>query len=255
MSETTSNGIQRVALVTGGTRGIGAACACELAAQGFAVVVNHSGEHSASAARELVAELEAERPVGHCAMCADVSNFSAAKGLIDAVVERFGRIDVLVNNAGITRDGLLMRMKEEDWDAVIGTNLKGAFNCTRHAAGPMVKQRFGRIISISSVVGIAGNAGQANYAASKAGIIGFTKATAKELARKGVTANAVAPGYVETAMTQALKPQQTEKILEHIAAGRLGQPQDVANVVAFLSRPESSYITGQVIAVDGGMAL
>lgn len=246
---------QRVALVTGASRGIGAACVRELAAQGFAVVVNHSGEHSAAAANELVAQLQVEHPAGHCALCADVSNFDAAKGLIDAVIERFGRIDVLVNNAGITRDGLLMRMKEADWDAVIDTNLKGAFNCIRHATGRMVKQRYGRIVSISSVVGLAGNAGQANYAASKAGIIGLTKAVAKELARKGITANAVAPGYIQTAMTDALAPEQTQKVTERIAAGRLGQPQDVASAVAFLASEQASYITGQVIAVDGGMAL
>ncbi len=246
---------RRVALVTGGSSGIGAACAHELAAQGFAVAINHSGPHSAAAANELAEQLEALYPAGHCALCADVSSFDAAKMLVDAVAERFGRIDVLVNNAGITRDGLLMRMDEQDWDAVVDTNLKGAFNCMRHAAARMVKQRYGRIVSISSVVGLAGNPGQANYAASKAGIIGLTKAVAKELARKGVTANAVAPGFIETAMTQKLSDEQRSKVTGRIAAGRLGQPQDVACAVAFLVSEQASYITGQVIAVDGGMAL
>lgn len=248
-------GLKRVALVTGGSRGIGAACARALAAAGCTVAVNHSGAHSAEAAAELVAELKAAFPADHCALEADVSSFEAAKGLIDAVKERYGRLDVLVNNAGITRDGLLMRMSEEDFDRVLSVNLKGAFNCTRHAAGLMVRQRYGRIVSISSVVGMAGNAGQANYAASKAGVIGLTKAVAKELARKGVTANAVAPGYIGTDMTSALSDEQRQAVAGRIAAGRFGTPEDVAALVAFLASEQAAYITGQAIAVDGGMAL
>lgn len=253
--ETNSAAEQRVALVTGASRGIGAACARELATRGCTVIVNHSGAHSAQAAAALVAELNAINPAGHVALQADVSDFSAAEELVGFAKARFGRLDVLVNNAGITRDGLLMRMKEADFDDVIRVNLKGAFNCTRHAASLMVRQRYGRIVSISSVVGIAGNAGQVNYAASKAGIIGMTKSAAKELARKNITVNAVAPGYIATDMTAALSDDQRAAVAERIAARRLGTPEDVASIVGFLASEQAAYITGQVVAVDGGMAL
>ena len=174
--------------------------------------------------------------------------------MVDTVLSEFGRVDVLVNNAGITRDGLIMRMKEEDFDSVIAVNLKGAFNCCKAVSRAMTKQRYGRIISLSSVVGVYGNAGQANYAASKAGIIGLTKSLAKELAGRGVTVNAVAPGFVETPMTDALTEKQRTAIIDRIGCGRLGQPEDVAHLVAFLAEEESSYITGQVVCVDGGLS-
>ena len=253
--ESNNVAVQRVALVTGASRGIGAACARELAARGCTVIVNHSGAHSAQAAAELVAELKSSHPAEHLALQADISDFTAAEELVGFAKTRFGRLDVLVNNAGITRDGLLMRMSEADFDDVVNINLKGAFNCTRHAAGLMVRQRYGRIVNISSVVGIAGNAGQVNYAASKAGIIGMTKAAAKELARKNITVNAVAPGYIATDMTAALSEDQRAAITERIAARRLGTPQDVAGIVGFLASEHASYITGQVVAVDGGIAL
>lgn len=255
MTQTTTDIPQRVALVTGASRGIGAACARELASRGCIVVVNHSGAHSAQAAAQLVDELKAAFPADHMAIQADVSDFEAAKGLVEVVKTKFGRLNILVNNAGITRDGLLMRMSEADFDAVIDVNLKGAFNCMRHAAGLMVRQRYGRIVNLSSVVGLAGNAGQVNYAASKAGIIGMTKSAAKELARKGVTVNAVAPGYIETDMTAALTDAQRDAVLSQIAAKRLGKPADVAAAVGFLASEQAAYITGQVLAIDGGMAL
>lgn len=246
---------QRVALVTGAAQGIGAAVAEQLAANGFAVVVNHHSDSSAQAAKDLADRLAAAYGVPARAAQCDVADFDAVKQMVADVKDEFGRIDVLVNNAGITRDGLLMRMKEDQFQAVIDTNLGGAFNCMRHVVPLMTKQRYGRIVNISSVVGVYGNAGQVNYSASKAGIIGMTKSAAKELGSRNITVNAVAPGFIETAMTAALDGNAQEALTGRIAAGRLGQPQDVANAVAFLASEEASYITGQVLGVDGGISL
>lgn len=246
---------QRVALVTGAAQGIGAAVAEQLAANGFAVVVNHHSDSSAQAAKDLADRLAAAYGVPARAAQCDVADFDAVKQMVAEVKDGFGRIDVLVNNAGITRDGLLMRMKEDQFQAVIDTNLGGAFNCMRHVVPLMTKQRYGRIVNISSVVGVYGNAGQVNYSASKAGIIGMTKSAAKELGSRSITVNAVAPGFIETAMTAALDGNAQEALTGRIAAGRLGQPQDVANAVAFLASEEASYITGQVLGVDGGISL
>lgn len=246
---------QRVALVTGAAQGIGAAVAERLAANGFAVVVNHHSDSSAQAAKDLADRLSADFGVPARAAQCDVADFDAVKQMVADVKDGFGRIDVLVNNAGITRDGLLMRMKADQFESVIDTNLGGAFNCMRHVVPLMTKQRYGRIVNISSVVGIYGNAGQVNYSASKAGIIGMTKSAAKELGSRNITVNAVAPGFIETAMTAALDDKAAEALTGRIAAGRLGQPQDVACAVAFLASEESSYITGQVLGVDGGISL
>lgn len=262
-----------VALVTGASRGIGAAIARRLAEEGYSVALNYSSDGSAAAVEALCGELaeeaaevaqwvartpEAIMPAEEqrfIAIQADVSQFDEAKRLVGEVKEEFGRIDVLVNNAGITRDGLLARMKEEAFDRVIEVNLKGAFNCLRHVAPLMMKQRYGRIVSVSSVVGVAGNAGQVNYAASKAGIIGMTKAAAKELAARNITVNAVAPGFIDTAMTETLSDSMKEATLARIACGKFGTPEDVANAVAFFASPEAGYVTGQVLCIDGGMSL
>lgn len=245
----------KVALVTGASRGIGAACVRALAAQGMNVVINYSSEGSASAAADLAEEVAREFGIEAFAVKADVSVFEEAEALCAQAKERLGRIDVLVNNAGITRDGLLMRMKEADFDRVIDVNLKGAFNCMRHVTPIMVHQRYGRIVSVSSVVGVAGNAGQVNYAASKAGVIGMTKSLAKELAGRNITVNAVAPGFIETAMTDALSDKQREAILSRIASKRFGAAEDVAAAVAFLASDAAGYVTGQVLCIDGGMSL
>ena len=242
----------KVAFVTGASRGIGRAIALTLAEAGADVAVNYAG--NAAAAEEVAAEI---RKMGRRALIlqGDVSQTEAAASMLDAVVAEFGRCDILVNNAGITRDGLLMRMKEEDWDAVLNTNLKGVFNCTKAALKYMMKQRSGKIVNIASVVGIMGNAGQANYAAAKAGCIGFTKSVAKEVASRGITVNAVAPGLIATDMTSVLP----EKVIEEMAAGiplkRAGQPVDVAKAVLFLVSDDAAYITGQTLNVDGGMVM
>jgi 3-oxoacyl-[acyl-carrier protein] reductase len=240
-----------VALVTGASRGIGRAVAIALAAEGAAVVVNYA--RSSDAAEALVAQITAD---GGRAMAlqADVSKVDQVDTLMGTVLEKFGRIDILVNNAGITRDTLLLRMKPEDWQAVIDLNLTGVFLCTRAVAKPMLKQRSGRIINIASVAGQMGNPGQANYSAAKAGVIGFTKTIAKEMASRGVTVNAVAPGFIATDMTSQLS--NTDDILKFIPLGRFGQPEDIAGMVKFLAAdPAAAYITGQVFNVDGGMVM
>ena len=240
----------RVAVVTGSSRGIGRAIAIKLASLGAKVIVNYNS--GADAANEVVTEITAAGGKA-VAIQADVKQTEQAKQLIDAALEEFGQLDILVNNVGITRDTLLMRMKEDDWDIVIETNLKGTYNCTKAAQRPMIRQRYGRIINITSVSGVAGQVGQANYSASKAGIIGFTKAVARELGARNVTVNAVAPGYVPTEQTADLPQKLIDYILELTPMKRPGTAEEIANAVAFLASEEASYITGQVLGVDGGM--
>ena len=242
----------KTAVVTGGSRGLGRAVCLELAAGGANVVLCYAGNEAA--ANETVAACEALGARAVAVRC-DVADSAQVKPLMDTALQTFGRIDILVNNAGITRDGLLMMMKEDDFDAVIDTNLKGAFLCMKAVARQMMKQRYGRIVNLSSVVGLRGNAGQVNYAASKAGIIGMTKSLAKELASRGVTVNAVAPGFMETDMTAAMPEAAKTATLAAIPMGRMGAVEDVAKTVAFLASEEAGYITGQVIAVDGGMSM
>lgn len=242
---------QQVAVVTGGSRGIGRAICMRLAKAGMRIYFNYSSENDSSA-KETEAQL-AEIGAKASSMRVNVSSLEEVNDFFKSIVDEAGRIDVLVNNAGITKDGLIARMKEFDWDTVIDINLKGAFLCTKAAIKPMMKQRKGRIINISSIVGAAGNPGQANYVASKSGIIGLTKAVALELASRNITANAVAPGYIETDMTKSLPEKAREALLTNIPLGRIGSPEDVAGAVAFLASEEAAYITGQVIHVNGGM--
>ena len=251
----TDNTGSPVAIVTGSSRGIGLAVAQALAARGMRIVLNCSSERSLEGAQAQARAIASEHGTEAITVAANVADADEAAALAAAALDAFGRIDVLVNNAGITRDGLAMRMAPEDFDAVVDVNLKGAFYCAKAVMRPMTKQRSGRIINMSSVSGVYGNPGQANYAASKAGVIGLTKALAKELARKGVTVNAIAPGFIETDMTAALSDDQKAHAQERIAAGRLGQPEDVAALAAFLASDEAAYITGQVICVDGGLSL
>jgi 3-oxoacyl-[acyl-carrier protein] reductase len=242
----------RVSIVTGASRGIGRAIAVELGRNGGQVVVNYVGRQEE--ARETARMIEA---VGGRAIVeqADVSRAADADRLVESALAAFGRLDVVVNNAGITRDTLILRMKDEEWDAVLNTNLKGAFHLIRSAARPMMKQRFGRIVNIASVVGLIGNAGQANYVSAKAGLIGLTKSAARELASRNITVNAIAPGFIETDMTAELPGDLVAKMKEQIPLGKFGKPEDVAKAVAFLASDDAAYITGQVLNVDGGMVM
>lgn len=242
----------KVAIVTGSSRGIGREVALELARQGARVAVNY--RQGAEAAAEVVGEIAACGSEG-IAVGADVATAGGAQALVDATLAAFGTVDVLVSNAGITRDNLLLRMTEEDWDAVLDTNLKGAFHCVKAVQRTFLKRRAGRIIAIGSIVGLSGNAGQANYAAAKAGLVGLVRSVARELGSRGITANVVAPGFIDTEMTRALPEEAMQAALARIPLGRLGTPQDVAGLVAFLAGDAAAYITGQVFGVDGGLTL
>lgn len=242
----------KTAIVTGGSRGIGRQTVLELARNGYAVAIVYQGnEEKANETMQMAMAEGAEAIAIKC----DVASMESVTSMVNAVMEKWGRVDVLVNNAGQTADGLLMRMSEEDFDKIINVNLKGTFNCVKAVTSIMMKQRYGRIVNLSSVVGVTGNAGQANYAASKAGIIGFTKSVAKELASRGITANCVAPGYVETDMTEVLSDKIKEAILAQIPMKRCADPKEIASVIGFLISEKANYITGQVINVDGGMVM
>lgn len=242
----------KTAVVTGGSRGIGRAICLELAGQGANIVLCYAGNESSAA--ETTAACE-QLGVKALALRCNVADAGEVKAMMDTALAEFDRIDILVNNAGITRDGLLMMMKEEDFDAVLDTNLKGAFLCMKAATRTMMKQRYGRIVNLSSVVGLRGNAGQVNYAASKAGVIGMTKSAAKELASRGITVNAVAPGFIDTDMTASLPENARTALLSSIPVGRLGAAEEVAKAVAFLASDDAAYVTGQVLAIDGGMSM
>ena len=242
----------KAALVTGASRGIGREIALELARQGANVAVNFSG--SEAKANEVVDEIKALGREAFAVKC-DVSNAEQVTEMVKGTIASFGKLDILVNNAGITRDNLLMRMKEEEWDDVININLKGVFLCTKAVTRQMMKQRVGRIINIASIVGVSGNPGQANYVAAKAGVIGLTKTTAKELASRNITVNAIAPGFITTDMTDKLPEEVKTEMLKQIPLARLGEPKDIAKITAFLASDDSSYITGQTLHIDGGMVM
>lgn len=242
----------KVAIVTGAGRGIGREIALALAADGATVIVNYNG--SKEAADETVSQITADGGTAEAVQC-NVSDFAASEAFVKQVLEKYKKVDILVNNAGVTRDNLIMRMSEEDYDAVLDTNLKGAFNMIKHLSRSFIKQRSGKIINISSVSGIRGNAGQSNYSASKAGLIGLTKSVAKELASRGINVNAVAPGLIDTDMTRALSDDAKKQLAASIPMGKIGSPSDVAKLVLFLAGEGSNYITGQVISVDGGLAI